>query len=101
MSNRQLIISPAARNDLIDIYRFSLQKWGQNQSSGYLEKIKEQFRTLTKLPYIGTERHELLPEVRSFPVESHVIFYRIRPTRIEIIRLLHGRQDPIKHLRKL
>ena len=98
MSNRQLVISPAAHSDLSNIYRFGLQKWGEGQSSRYLEKVKEQFRTLTRLPYIGTERLELLPGVRSFPVESHVIFYRLSPTHIEIIRLLHGRQDPAIHL---
>jgi len=39
-----------------------------------------------------------MPEMRSFPVESHIVFYQVRSKQIEIIRVLHGRQDPDRHI---
>ncbi len=43
---------------------------------------------------MGIEPPELLPDVRSLVIQSHTVFYRVVAMRIEIIRLLHGRQDP-------
>lgn len=99
MSSYKLIISPIARDDLKDIYQFGMRSWGEAQSSKYLDTLKVHFWTLTEQPKMGIEREELLPNMRSFPVESHVIFYRLEAKQIEIIRVLHERQDPIRHIK--
>ena len=99
MASHQLIIAPAAKNDLIDIFQYGLRQWGQAQSESYLSIIKNQFWSLTRQPLMGTERPELLPDIRSLPIESHTLFYRVTADRIEIVRVLHGRQDPQRHLK--
>ncbi len=99
MSDYRLIISPVAQDDLKNIYQFGLRNWGVNQSLKYLENLKERFWALIKQPLIGIERSELMPEMRSFPVESHIVFYQVRSKKIEIIRILHGRQDPNRHIK--
>ena len=98
MPIHQLVIAPAAQNDLKDIYRYELRQWGAAQSDKYLAALKSQFWSLTKQALIGTERPELLPDVRSLPIQSHTLFYRVSANRVEIIRVLHGRQDPKRHL---
>jgi toxin ParE1/3/4 len=99
MASHQLVIAPAARNDLKEIYQYGLRQWGQAQSESYLSTIKKQFWLLTQQPLMGTERPELLPNSRSLPIESHTLFYRVTANRVEIIRVLHGRQDPQRHLK--
>ncbi|MEE4244447.1 MAG: type II toxin-antitoxin system RelE/ParE family toxin [Kangiellaceae bacterium] len=99
MPVHQLVISPTAKTDLKEIYQYGLRQWGQAQSESYLESIKEQFWALTKQPLIGIDRCELLLGVRSLPIESHALFYRVTPETVEIIRVLHGRQDPQRHLK--
>ncbi|VAW61651.1 hypothetical protein MNBD_GAMMA11-2296 [hydrothermal vent metagenome] len=99
MSANQLVIAPAAQNDLKDIYQYGLRRWGQIQSDSYLAAIKEQFWSLTEQPFMGVECPELLPDSRSLPIQSHTLFYRVTSGRIEIIRVLHGRQDPQRHLK--
>lgn len=47
---------------------------------------------------MGTERPELLPDTRSLAMESHILFYRVTANSIEIIRVLHRRQDPQRQL---
>jgi toxin ParE1/3/4 len=61
--------------------------------------LKEQFWSLTEQPLLGIERPELLPDIRSLSIQSHTVFYRVAAKQIEIIRVLHGRQDPLRHLR--
>ncbi len=99
MASHQLVIAPAAKNDLKDIYQYGLRQWGQAQSESYLSTIKNRFWLLPQQPLMGTERPELLPDTRSLPIESHTLFYRVTANRVEIIRVLHGRQDPQRHLK--
>ncbi|MFC4363413.1 type II toxin-antitoxin system RelE/ParE family toxin [Simiduia curdlanivorans] len=89
-----LLIAPAVKEDLKRIYDFGLHQWGKAQSDSYLNVLKDQLWMLTEQPLMGVERPELLPHTRSLPVQSHTLFYRITATHIEIIRVLHGRQDP-------
>ncbi len=99
MTSRQLTLAPAAKTDLKDIYQHGLRQWGQAQSDSYLETLKNKLWSLTEQPLMGTERPELLPGIRSLPIESHILFYRVASDRVEIIRVLHGRQDPARHLK--
>jgi len=99
MVPHQLVIAPAAKNDLKDIYQYGLRQWGEARSESYLATIKNQFWLLTQQPLMGTERNELLPEARSLPIKSHTLFYRVTADTVEIIRVLHGRQDSQRHLK--
>ncbi len=99
MPAHQLVIAPAAKTDLKDIYQYSLRQWGQAQSDSYLENLKKHFWSLTEQPLMGIERPELFPGARSLPIESPTLFYRVTHDIVEIIRVLHGRQDPQRHLK--
>ncbi|MFD2231344.1 type II toxin-antitoxin system RelE/ParE family toxin [Alkalimarinus sediminis] len=99
MPAHQLVIAPAAKADLKEIYLYGLRQWGQAQSDSYLENLKDHFWSLTEQPLMGIERPELLPGARSLPIESHTLFYRVSTNTVEIIRVLHGRQDPLRHLK--
>lgn len=99
MPAHQLVIALAAKSDLKEIYQYGLRQWGQVQSDSYLENLKDHFWSLTEQPLLGVERPELLSGVRSLPIGSHALFYRVTTDTVEIIRVLHGRQDPQRHLK--
>ncbi|MES9903679.1 MAG: type II toxin-antitoxin system RelE/ParE family toxin [Sedimenticola sp.] len=99
MSSHNLVISPLSQNDLKRIYQYGVRNWGAVQAADYLELLKNCLWNLTEQPKIGIAREGLLPNMRSLPVESHVVFYRLQNRQIEIVRILHGRQDPQRHIR--
>ena len=94
-----LIISPIARADLIKIYQYGTLNWGKARASRYIDHLKAQFWNLTEHPERGIERDELLSALRSITIDSHVIFYRTKNQQLEVIRVLHGRQDPQRHIK--
>lgn len=51
------------------------------------------FEMLVENPLAGRERRELRVGMRSFTVGNYVIFYIPLPDGVEIIRVMHGRQD--------
>lgn len=99
MPSHQLVIAPAAKDDLKDIYQYGLRKWGKSRSAGYLTTIKDQLWSLTEQPLMGIERPELLPQTRRLATQRHTLFYRVLANQVEIIRVLHNRQDPLRHLK--
>ena len=99
MATYQLVIAPTAKADLGDIYQYGLRQWGQARSASYLDTLNGKFWALTEQPLIGAERPELLAGIRSLPIESHVLFYRVTDSTVDIIRVLHGRQDPARYIK--
>ncbi len=99
MTSHKLVISLAASNDLRKIYQYGSLNWGESRATNYLDNLKEQFWSLTNYPKIGIKRDDLFPCVRSLAVDSHVVFYRSQNQQLEVIRVLHGKQDPQLHLK--
>ena len=56
-----------------------------------IDTISEGCEMLAGFPKAGRLRPELGSDVRSFPVERHVIYYREEKAPIVIARVLHGR----------
>jgi toxin ParE1/3/4 len=42
---------------------------------------------------LGRKRPDLLPDLRSFPIDNYVVFYQQIEDGIDVIRLLHGSRD--------
>ncbi len=79
MPAHQLVIAPAAKNDLKDIYQYGLRQWRQTRSDSYLAAIKDQFWSLTEQPLTGIERLGLLPSTRSLPFKAILCFTESLP----------------------
>lgn len=41
----------------------------------------------------GRARPDVHADIRSWPIQSYVVFYRIRFKQVEIVRILHGNRD--------
>jgi toxin ParE1/3/4 len=99
MMDYNLVLSPRSLDDLKDTHQYGVLNWGAAQASDYLNTLKACFWKLTEQPEMGVEREELLPNMRSFSIENHIIFYRLQSRHIEIVRVLHARQDPQRQIK--
>lgn len=91
------VLSEFAEHDIEDIYNFGSYKFGTAQALQYLENLELCFETLCKNPTIGRCRNEIKNGLLSLPYHSHIIFYRITPSYIRVIRILHGSRDIPSH----
>lgn len=94
---KTLAFSPAAEVDLEGIWDYSAKTWGPEQADRYTDEIQDAcFAVAT-----GRKRGRPL-DVRAGYLKiitgSHVVYYRDQDDRIEVIRILHGRQDVERHL---
>lgn len=92
MTGRVLLISPRATADLKDIWSHIADD-DEDRADEVIDFLFEHCSNLLAMPSMGRARDELRPGVRSWPAKSWVVFYRVTPDNVEIIRVLHGRQD--------
>ncbi|MFC1747481.1 type II toxin-antitoxin system RelE/ParE family toxin [Pseudomonadota bacterium] len=87
-----LIISPEAEQDLIDIWLYIAEDQPTNADC-FLEHLEEKVQKLAEFKELGVERPELAEGMKSFPVNRYVLFYRSNDDGIELVRVLHGSRD--------
>ena len=86
-------LTPEAKLDVIKIGRFTEKEWGKEQRNKYLARLDTRIRNIAESPHLGRERLEIKAGYRSVREGKHVIFYRVRDTSVEILRVLHGSMD--------
>jgi toxin ParE1/3/4 len=86
-------ISPAADQDLSEIFDYTAENYGTSQAVVYLEALHQVFVELGAAPEMGRKRDEIRRGLRSFPKNSHMIFYRIRSRRVWIVRVISMQRD--------
>ncbi len=92
-------LSLAAYADLKTIAAYTARKWSVDQRTRYLAKFDETFTRVAAQPAIGRPRDALRDGYRSIPVGRHVVFYRILPDWVEVVRILHESMDFSRRLR--
>lgn len=108
-------LSRPAQADLDKILTTSAERWGDDTSRRYAELLVAAMRKVAADPEgpVTQNRKEILSGIRSLHLRQvrrdrragsvrqpvHVIYFRaIEPGVIEIVRVLHERMDPGRHL---
>ncbi|MGH2548157.1 MAG: type II toxin-antitoxin system RelE/ParE family toxin [Thermomicrobiales bacterium] len=81
-----------ARADYKRILAKSAKSWGVEQQVRLSDEFDRVFVKLLENPGMGKSLEETSKGLRSFYVSHHLIYYRIRPGYIRIVRILHERQ---------
>jgi toxin ParE1/3/4 len=87
-----IIKRPLARRDLSEIWEYIADD-NETQADAFVDLIDRKFQELAHHPNMGRSREELAECLRSFPIGRYVIFYRVMPEVVEIVRVLHGSRD--------
>ena len=94
-------LTDRAEADLAAIWDDSAERWTVEQADRYLDALMSRFLWITENSALWTPRPDLAEGLYSYPQQSHVIYFRTRaddPDLIEIVRVLHGRMEPDKHI---
>lgn len=94
---KALVFSPAAQTDIADIWDYSFAVWGPDQADSYIDAIRDTCHALADGRRRGRDT-DVRPGTLKFPTGSHMVYYRERAGRLEVIRILHQRMDVARHL---
>ncbi len=94
------VFSRAAEQDITSIVRSSIAAFGDAQTTVYMAGIEETLHLLAAHPEMGAQfTHDRSGRIyRRYRCGSHIAYYRKRHADIFIVRILHERMLPEKHL---
>ena len=94
----KLQINKRAVDDLSAIFAYGLEQFGQQQAQSYVSQFQSHLTLLLANPLMGQDMSYIRAEIRRSLCNEHVIYYRITQHTLVVMRVLHGRQDPMRHL---
>jgi toxin ParE1/3/4 len=91
---KSVSFSRRARADYTNIMLYTLKKWGAEQRDSYSVTLNDALDRLAQFPELGEARDDLAPGVREWHVAQHVMFYRVTPKTIGLLRIRHVKANP-------
>lgn len=94
----RVTLTPKAKADLDDIWGFTLARWGMDQAEKYVRGLwavmEKQVSDLTN----STDISDVRRGYRKVSSGSHIIFFKVTPGGIDVVRILHQKMDFNRHL---
>lgn len=85
-------LSNEAKNDLIRIYHYGVDKFGEIQTGKYFDSFFEYFDIIAKRPFSFESVDYIKPDYRHCVCGVNSIYYKINSSTVEIMAII-GRQD--------
>jgi len=89
-------LSNAAKEDLIRIHQFGVEKFGIIQADKYFDSFFDYFEIIAQRPFSFESVDYIRKGYRRCPCGSDTIYYRINENTVEIMAIV-GMQD-LKHI---
>ncbi|WP_425607323.1 type II toxin-antitoxin system RelE/ParE family toxin [Roseibium sediminicola] len=91
---RRLQFTPAAEQDLNEIWQYTVDLWGRQQAVQYVRDLKSSCQALARDKLISQSAEHVRPGYRKAKSGKHVLYFRETNAVLIIVRILHERMDP-------
>ena len=91
-------LAPEAERDLEAIWLYTFEEWGLEQAHRYTDELTAAFALMAANPNIATAADHIRKGYRRSRVGRHVIYFRSAEYGITVVRVLHDRMLPARHL---
>lgn len=91
-------LTPAAQRDLSQIWDFTEERWDADQAETYVDEVRAAVERIAADPARGRICDEIREGYRRYGIGSHLVFYVETTDSVDIVRILHQRMDPTRHL---
>lgn len=95
---KRVRLTPAAQHDLSEIWDFTQDRGDLRQAETYISEIRAAIERVAGDPARGRTCDEIRQGYRRYAIGSNLVFYRETDDTVDVIRILHQRMDPSRHL---
>jgi toxin ParE1/3/4 len=95
---KRLVLTEIARADLASIRRYSMRTWGPDQTSKYMDALRDTMKSLVRGTVVTRSRSDLRPAIMMATSGRHSIFFEATESLILVVRVLHDSMDYQRHL---
>lgn len=83
----ELVKAPRAEADLIDIWPYIAEDQPIN-ADHLLDRLNDAALLIADTLEMGVDRSVLFADIKKFPVDNYIVFYRVKPNTLELVREL-------------
>ena len=94
--NKNVLWSPSAKKDIENITDYLIKEWGTRIVSNFLSKLNWIISQIVINPKQYPKINSKLKIRKCVITKQNTLFYRIKGTKVEIIRIYDTRQNPKK-----
>ena len=94
----KIVKRPLAKSDIKKIWRYTCDKWGEQQADDYAYNLGHAIELIANNPKIGANINYIRKGYRMYRYQRHLIIYWLTPETIEIVRVLGDKMDLNRHL---
>lgn len=89
----QFRLTEPAIQDIEQLADYIARQSGLDQGDRFLSKLDAKFIKIAQFPNLGRQRDEILPGLRSLPMDNYLILYMVIGQDVEIFRVVSGYRD--------
>lgn len=93
----EVLFTPQANKDLIEIAIYTEQEWGKEQAEKYLDGFIAASVLLKQTPHLGKPLRKRGVTLRTLQQGQHLLIYRIEGQTLLVSRILHVGMDVKRH----
>jgi toxin ParE1/3/4 len=90
---QQFRLTEPAIQDIEEIADYIAKQSGLVESELFLSRLDAKFAKIAQFPSLGRQRDEILPGIRSLPIENYLILYISIGQDVEVFRVISGYRD--------
>ncbi|MBC8183711.1 type II toxin-antitoxin system RelE/ParE family toxin [candidate division KSB1 bacterium] len=94
----KIYLAKHAKLDLTEIRQYTVDRRGIEQARKYIRLIYQRANDLASGRLQGKLREDIAPNLKSYHVGRHIIFYTQSENIMKIARILHEQMDFSRHL---
>lgn len=79
--------------DLTHIRQWTVKNLGSAQANHYMAQINDLLRIVADNPGVSMDASDIRSGLKKTIVRSHVAFFRVTDTSVDVVRILHGSMD--------
>ena len=85
-------LSPAAENDLYQIWLYGLEKWGEDAADQYIQSLLNRFQQIANYPSQYPEVDHIREGYRRSVYKNNSIYFCVNDNSVEIMAII-GKQN--------
>lgn len=94
-----VFVRAQAATDTANIYRFSLENFGESVAVDYMAGLDEALTRLGAFPELGRLDRSIEPPIHIFSYRSHRVYYDFDGAAVSVVRILHHAMNAAAHLK--
>lgn len=97
VKKREIRLRPLAETDLEEIWHYTFEHWSADQADDYVSDLITTMKHLARGNKVG-RACAVREGYFQYATASHIVFYRVTNTALDVVRVLHQRMDVERHL---